>query len=53
MFSIWDRLFGTFVYADLSKIKYGLDITDHTNDENIWVQLSLPFSKKVHYKNKM
>lgn len=51
MFSIWDRLFGTFVYADTSKIKYGLDISNHTNNEDIWVQLKLPFNKTVGYKN--
>lgn len=52
MLSIWDRIFGTFVYDDTSKIKYGLDILDHTNDENILVQLKLPFNKTVHYKSK-
>ena len=52
MFSFWDRLFGTFVCADISKIKYGLDIVDQTNDENILVQLRLPFNKTVRYKNR-
>lgn len=51
MFSIWDRLFGTFLYADTSKIKYGLDITNHINDKNIWDQLRLPFNKTISYKN--
>lgn len=52
MFSIWDRLFGTFVYDNTSKIQYGLDIADHTNDENISTQLKLPFNKTIRYKNK-
>ena len=26
IFSIWDRLFGTFSYFDRSKIKYGIDV---------------------------
>ncbi len=52
MFSIWDRMFGTFVYGNTSNIKYGLDTVDHTNDENIWVQLRLPFNKTIRYKNK-
>lgn len=52
MFSIWDRLFGTFVYGNTSEIIYGLDISDHTNDENIWTQLRLPFNKTIRYKNK-
>lgn len=50
MFSIWDRLFGTFTYEDVSKIKYGLDITDHLQDENISQQLKLPFTQTVNYK---
>jgi sterol desaturase/sphingolipid hydroxylase (fatty acid hydroxylase superfamily) len=48
--SIWDRIFGTFVYGDLSKIKYGLDIADHTNDEDPLVQFKMPFNKKVNSK---
>ncbi|NND89192.1 MAG: sterol desaturase family protein [Flavobacteriaceae bacterium] len=52
MFSIWDRLFGTFVYDDPDKIVYGLDITDHTDDENILVQLGLPFNRKVYSKKR-
>jgi sterol desaturase/sphingolipid hydroxylase (fatty acid hydroxylase superfamily) len=47
MLSIWDRFFGTFVYDDVSKIKYGLDISDHIDDENIGMQLGIPFNKKV------
>lgn len=52
MFSIWDRLFGTFVYADPSKIKYGLDILDHTTSNTITYQLYAPFNKHIKYKNK-
>ncbi|MAN58294.1 MAG: sterol desaturase [Flavobacteriaceae bacterium] len=47
MFSIWDRLFGTFTYGDFRKIKYGVDVAEHTDDENLWVQLGIPFSKKI------
>ncbi len=50
MLSIWDRLFGTFVYSNTSEIKYGLDIADHRDDENILQQLRLPFDKSIHYK---
>ncbi|MEM7085906.1 MAG: sterol desaturase family protein [Bacteroidota bacterium] len=50
MFSIWDRMFGTFVYEDLSKIQYGVDLADHTDDESIAVQLGIPFNKKVKSK---
>jgi len=50
MLSIWDRLFGTFVYDDVSKIQYGIDIADHTDDESFAVQLSIPFNKNVRSK---
>ena len=44
--SIWDRLFGTFTYGDPKHIKYGLDSSNHTNDENFIFQLKVPFNKK-------
>jgi sterol desaturase/sphingolipid hydroxylase (fatty acid hydroxylase superfamily) len=52
MFAVWDRIFGTFVYGDISKIKYGVDLADHTNDESIGVQLGMPFNRSVKSKNK-
>ena len=52
MLSIWDRLFGTFVYEDPKTIQYGLDISDHTDDENLWVQLGIPFNKSVRSKRR-
>lgn len=51
MFSIWDRIFGTFQYGDTHKINYGLDLTDPKMDENIRYQLLLPFNKKIKYKS--
>ena len=50
MLSIWDRIFGTYVYDDPSKIIYGVDIADHTDDENLGVQLGIPFNKSVKSK---
>jgi sterol desaturase/sphingolipid hydroxylase (fatty acid hydroxylase superfamily) len=47
IFSVWDRLFGTFVYADTSKIKYGLDVLDPALDENIRYQMQIPFDPKI------
>lgn len=47
MFSIWDHLFGTFVYGEVQKIQYGLDISDHLDADSISQQLRIPFSKKV------
>ncbi|MEZ4857374.1 MAG: sterol desaturase family protein [Flavobacteriaceae bacterium] len=51
MFSLWDRIFGTFVYGDTHKIVYGVDIADHTDDESFPVQLGIPFNKSVKSKN--
>ncbi|MDX1461473.1 MAG: sterol desaturase family protein [Marinirhabdus sp.] len=50
MLSVWDRLFGTFVYGDTAKIQYGVDLADHTNDESIAVQLGIPFNNSVRSK---
>lgn len=50
MFSVWDRIFGTFIYDDLDKIQYGVDLADHTDDEDIKVQLGIPFNKSVKSK---
>ena len=47
MFSIWDRLFGTFVYGNPKKINYGIDALENFPDEDIMVQLGIPFNKKV------
>ncbi|MCW8980395.1 MAG: sterol desaturase family protein, partial [Altibacter sp.] len=47
MLSIWDRMFGTFSYENVDDIQYGLDISDHTDDENFGVQLRIPFNKRV------
>lgn len=48
--SVWDRMFGTYVYGDPEKIVYGLDITDHKDDESFSVQLAIPFNKSVKSK---
>lgn len=47
IFSIWDRLFGTFVYDDHRKIRYGLDVLDDEKDEDVLYQLRIPFDKSV------
>lgn len=47
IFSIWDRLFGTFVYDDLRKIKYGLDVLDDATDEDVGYQFRIPFDKSI------
>ena len=47
IFSIWDRLFGTLVYDDPKKIRFGLDVLDDATDEDIGFQFKLPFNKKI------
>ncbi len=47
IFSIWDRMFGTFVYDDPSKIKYGLDVVDNSRSEDLAYQIKLPFNKDI------
>tara|TARA_B100001146_G_C16201191_1_gene444865 strand:- start:7809 stop:8630 length:822 start_codon:yes stop_codon:yes gene_type:complete len=50
MFSIWDRLFGTFVYKNVEDIQYGVDIADHVDDTNLSAQLGIPFNRSVRKK---
>ena len=47
IFSVWDRVFGTFVYSDPHKIQYGLDVTDATKSDELEYQIKLPFNKKI------
>jgi sterol desaturase/sphingolipid hydroxylase (fatty acid hydroxylase superfamily) len=46
MFSIWDRLFGTFVFMQPSQIRYGLDTLKEVSDNDVKKQLLLPFTYK-------
>ena len=45
--SLWDRVFGTFVYGDTADVVYGLDITDPEQSDNIKYQMGLPFNRSV------
>jgi len=47
IFSIWDRIFGTFVYDNPEKIIYGLDVLDGKLDEDLLYQLKVPFDKRI------
>jgi sterol desaturase/sphingolipid hydroxylase (fatty acid hydroxylase superfamily) len=48
IFSVWDRLFGTFNYTPVDQLKYGLDVLDdNTKDESFPYQLGVPFNKKI------
>ena len=45
--SIWDRLFGTFVYGDPRSIRYGLDVTDSTQSTSLRYQFALPMNRAI------
>lgn len=47
IFSLWDRIFGTFVYEDTSRIRYGLDVLNDEQSDNLAYQLYLPFNKNI------
>ncbi|MEZ5652367.1 MAG: sterol desaturase family protein [Burkholderiaceae bacterium] len=44
VFSIWDRLFGTFVYDDTARIRYGVDTMVAERADALVYQLRQPFS---------
>ena len=46
-FSIWERLFGTMVYGDTNKIRYGIDTLDNSLDDDIGFQMKVPFDYSV------
>ena len=46
VFSIWDRIFGTYRELEPSQIRYGLDrYYPNEHDENFWMLLKKPFGK--------
>lgn len=47
IFSLWDRLFGTYVYDDPQKIKYGLDVLEDSKSTDLAYQLKVPFDKNI------
>ena len=47
IFSLWDKLFGTYLITDLHKLKYGLDVLNGKNDESISTLLKIPFDKNI------
>ncbi len=44
--SIWDRMFGTFVYGDPRRVTYGVDVADPERDEDVMHQFALPFTSR-------
>lgn len=51
MLSIWDRIFGTFVYDRTENIRYGIDIVEDNKSDNLGYQLGIPFNKSIKTKN--
>lgn len=47
IFSVWDRLFGTFNYTPVERLRYGLDVLDDGKDERLGFQLGIPFNQKI------
>jgi hypothetical protein len=47
IFSIWDRLLGTYNSTPMSEITYGLDVLDNSKDESLSYQLKVPFNKNI------
>jgi sterol desaturase/sphingolipid hydroxylase (fatty acid hydroxylase superfamily) len=47
IFSLWDRLFGTWMHLDTPSITYGLDSVFDRNEANMKDQLSLPFRESM------
>jgi len=45
--SIWDRLFGTFTYADVNAIRYGINVLDDEVSDRLGYQLALPFRRDI------
>ena len=50
IFSNWDRIFGTFEYGDISKVHYGLDVTDDSRSDDLGYQMMLPFKNNGRVK---
>ncbi|MDR5591352.1 sterol desaturase family protein [Christiangramia sp. SM2212] len=51
MLSIWDRMFGTFVYDSTDNIRYGVDIVEDQYADNFTYQIKIPFNKNIKTKN--
>ncbi len=47
IFSLWDRIFGSFKYDNPKNLRYGLDVLEDSTDENIGYQFKLPFNKNI------
>jgi len=47
IFSLWDRIFGTFAYTDPRNLRYGLDVLEDKKDQDLKYQFKIPFDKTI------
>lgn len=47
IFSIWDRILGTFNYTAVQELRYGLDVLEDSTNENIAYQFKVPFNNSI------
>ncbi len=47
IFSLWDRIFGTYHYTPVTQLKYGLDVLQERDDESLAQQLKTPFDGSI------
>ena len=47
IFSFWDRIFGTLVYGDPRQVRYGVDVLDDKDSEDLIYQFKVPFDKNI------
>ncbi len=47
IFSIWDRLFGTFNYTPIEQIRFGLDVLPDETTGDMRFQLGIPFNRTI------
>jgi sterol desaturase/sphingolipid hydroxylase (fatty acid hydroxylase superfamily) len=46
VFSIWDRLLGTFMKLDVKDLRYGIDRDfPEEKNENLWALMKRPFQR--------
>ncbi|MBS1566505.1 MAG: sterol desaturase, partial [Bacteroidetes bacterium] len=43
----WDRLFGTFQYTDPRTLRYGLDVLNDEDAEDLGYQFKIPFNRHI------
>jgi sterol desaturase/sphingolipid hydroxylase (fatty acid hydroxylase superfamily) len=47
IFSVWDRLFGTYNATPAEEVRFGLDVLDDSKDEKLGYQLGIPFDTHI------